>query len=265
MSDSSYSIERLLCPEQQGVLSLTGGGGKTSLLFHLANILARSGKRVLTTTTTKIMLPSPEQSRTVIINADPEIILQQASSLLHQTGHITAAADEYKSGKLQGFAPEAIQIFRKPGLFDWILVEADGASRRPLKAPAGHEPVIPCDTSVLVAVTGLDVLGQPLTEDLVFRSALAGPLMDLAKGEIISEAALARLLAHPLGAFKAAPQQARRIIFLNKADTPDRCEQGDRVASQLQQMEHPAAEIVIIGRLLNGAAVHSVHPLTAQT
>ncbi len=256
-----HSIESILCPDPRGVVSFTGGGGKTSLLFHLAHQLVRSGKRVLTTTTTKIFVPTPDQSLTVLIDADPEAILQQASCCLHTAGQITAAAYKLDNGKLQGFAPETIRIFLESGLFDWILVEADGAARRPLKAPAEHEPVIPPDTSVLVSVAGLEVLGEPLTEELVFRSELAGKLMGLAMGETITESALARLIAHPLGSFKGAPLAARRFIFLNKADSPDRRDRGARVAEQLRRMEPPVAEALIIGQALDGVSVHAVHPL----
>lgn len=258
------SIESILCTAPRGVVSFTGGGGKTSLLFHLAHRLVRSGKRVLTTTTTKIFVPTPDQSRTVLVDADPEAILQRASSCLHTTSHIAAAAHNLDNGKLQGFAPENIRIFLESELFDWILVEADGAARRPLKAPAGHEPVIPPDTSVLVAVAGLDVLGEPLSEELVFRSELAGKLMGLAMGETITESALARLIAHPLGSFKGAPLHARRFIFLNKADSPERRVCGARVAEHLRQMEPPVAESLIVGQALDAVCVHAVHPLMVQ-
>jgi probable selenium-dependent hydroxylase accessory protein YqeC len=259
-------IEEILCLEPRGVLSLTGGGGKTSLMFHLARQLARSGKRVLTTTTTRLLVPTPDQSQTVLIAADPGAVLLQASCCLHATSHITAAAAHLEeSGKLQGFAPGAIRIFRESGLFDWILVEADGAARRPLKAPAGHEPVIPPDTTVLVAVAGLEVLGEPLSEELVFRSGLAGTLMGLAAGETVTESALARLLAHPFGAFKGAPPNARRFIFLNKADSPQRRDCGARVAGELRQMALPEGCALIVGQARDGVSVHAVHLLPVRT
>jgi len=263
-SGVDVSIVKLLFPEQRGVLSLVGGGGKTSLLFHLAHSLARSGKRVLSTTTTKILVPSPDQSQTILIDDDPEAILRQAAGCLPTTNHICAAAHQLDNDKLQGFAPEAIHAFRESGLFDWILVEADGAARRPLKAPAGHEPVIPADTDVLVAVAGLEVLDQPLSEELVFRSALAGPLMGLAIGEIITASALARLFAHPLGCFKGAPPLARCFIFLNKADSPALREQGETVAAQLRQLAPPIAEALIVGQAIDRVAVHAVYPLLVR-
>ena len=62
-----------------GILSVTGAGGKTSLMFHLAASLAGAGKRVLTTTTTKIFQPSPVQSKTLIISDSVEELLDEAA------------------------------------------------------------------------------------------------------------------------------------------------------------------------------------------
>ena len=258
------SIEEILGLESGGVLSLVGAGGKTSLMFHLARLLSRAGKRVLTTTTTKIQFPTPDQSQTVLIAPDPETILSQAWDLRDTTCHLSAAAAQLSDiGKLQGFAPAAISSFRESGLFDWILVEADGAARRPLKAPAGHEPVLPLETTVLVAVAGLEVIGAPLSEELVFRSELAGPLMNLSPGETITEQALARLLAHPSGAFKDAPPLARRFIFLNKADSPARRAAGSEVAQQLRLQARPVAESLLVGQALDGIRIHFEIPLGA--
>ena len=249
-------IENILSLESRGVLSLVGGGGKTSIMFHLARLLAQSGKRVLTTTTTKIFLPAADQSETVLVDTDPERILRQVANYATATvGHSVI------DGKLIGFAPGVIHVFMESGLFDWILVEADGSARRPLKAHAGHEPVIPSNTTVLITVAGLEVLGEPLSEELVFRSELAGPLMGLAAGETITETALAHLFSHPLGAFKGAPSQARRFIFLNKADDSVRRESGAQIAAELRQSACTVAEAVVVGQALDMFRIHAVHPL----
>jgi len=256
------SVAEIFGLESGGVLSLVGGGGKTSLMFHLARILSGAGKRVLTTTTTKIRFPTPEQSQTVLVDPDPDAILLQTSRCLSTTFHLSAAAARLPdAGKLQGFAPSEICRFRDSGLFDWILIEADGSARRPLKAPAAHEPALAPETSVLVAVAGLEVIGAPFSEETVFRSELAGLIMGLAEGETITARALARLLAHPAGAFKDAPPLARRFIFLNKADTPERRAAGCEVAELLRQPPHPVAEALLVGQALEGILIHSEHRL----
>ncbi len=259
-------IEDILCRADRGVLSLTGSGGKTSIMFYLARQLAGAGKRVMSTTTTKIFYPSPVHSKTVLIDSDPGEIIKQAFALGDAAYHITAAAaHNADTGKLHGFPPGAVSLFLNSGIFDWILVEADGAAQRPVKAPAGHEPVIPPETGVHVAVAGLDAIGHPLSEELVFRSEIAGLLMGLTPGETVTAAAIARLLAHRFGAFKGAPPLAQRFIFLNKADTPELRACAATIADILDQKYPGTAEALITGQALDGVQVHSVHRLTAST
>lgn len=257
-------IEKILCSESQGVISFVGGGGKTSIMFHLARLLSQSGKRVLSTTTTKILVPAFEQSETILLDSDPQTILQLASAGLKHSDHITVAADHLDNRKLKGFASEDILVFEKCGLFDWILVEADGAAGRSLKAPAEHEPVIPSCSTVLIAVAGLDVVGKPLTDETVFRSGLAGKLLGLAGGEIITESALSHFFSQPEGAFKDAPQASRRFIFLNKADDSALCAAGVRIAEQLNQLGTSTAETLIVGQALEGIQIQSLHSLVCR-
>ena len=44
------------------VISLVGAGGKTTLMFRLAKELVLTGEKVVTTTTTKILEPSSEET-----------------------------------------------------------------------------------------------------------------------------------------------------------------------------------------------------------
>jgi probable selenium-dependent hydroxylase accessory protein YqeC len=114
---------------------------------------------------------------------------------------------------------------------------------------------------VLVAVAGLDALGCPLSEETVFRCELAGKLMGLTLGETVTEAAVARLFAHPEGSFKGAPPEACRFIFLNKADDAERRAAGARVAELLRRDAPSVAQAVIVGQALDGVRVHAVHLL----
>lgn len=254
-------IEELICSAPGGVLSLTGAGGKTSLMFHLARVLSGSGKRVLVTTTTKILTPGARECCTVLMDPDPEVIAGWAS-FRSGNGAVTAARwRDPESGKLVGFAPEAIAFFQRCGVFDWILVEADGSSRRPLKAHAPHEPVIPSCSTVLVAVAGLEVLGRPLTGEWVFRAELAPPLMGIAAGETIAPAALARLVVHPRGLFTGAPPGARRFLFLNQADTLRRLLQAAQIAAAVREEAPQVAEALLVGQALEGVVLHACYPL----
>jgi probable selenium-dependent hydroxylase accessory protein YqeC len=100
----------------------------------------------------------------------------------------------------------------------FVLVEADGAAGRPVKAPAGHEPVVPSSADLVVGVMGLDALGSPAEEEMVFRLEHFLNVTGLAPSEEIGPDSLKALAAHPEGLFKNTPAKARRMAFYNKAD-----------------------------------------------
>ena len=132
-----------------GVISLVGAGGKTSLMFRLANELALAGQSVLTTTTTKIYVPLTQQSANLILCKSVSRMLEMAQAALEEQQHITAAAEKLPDqGKLRGFTPADVQDIWNSNQFRWIIVEADGAAGRPLKAPGEHEPVVGVDPGV---------------------------------------------------------------------------------------------------------------------
>jgi molybdenum cofactor cytidylyltransferase len=103
-----------------------------------------------------------------------------------------------------------------------LLIEADGAHMRPLKAPAEHEPAIPPFVEEVIVVAGLSGLGQPLREQWVHRPERFAALSGLSLGETITPGALQRVLLHPRGGMKNIPPGARRKALLSQADTPER-------------------------------------------
>ena len=239
-----------------GLISIVGAGGKTTLMFRLAHELAAAGDTVLTTTTTKILMPREEQSAKVIISPHIEKVIQEAISILSEHRHLSAAASYIASqDKLDGFAASDVVKIQDSGLFRWILVEADGAKHRPLKAPAAHEPVIPLSSRWVIAVVGLDAVGQPLTEEWVFRSRLFADLTGTKPGAPVTELALAKALTHEAGIMKGSPPGALKCIFLNKAETKERIEAGRRVTGFLRKAGGIQMDRAVIGSL------HSEGPL----
>ena len=249
-----------------GVVSLVGAGGKTSLMFRLARELAEVGQTVLTTTTTKIFEPSPDQATQLILTASASELMTQARELLQSQPHICAAAARLpEQGKLGGLLPEVIDDISKSRLFQWILVEADGAARRPLKVPADHEPVIPAATTRLVGVVGLNGVGRPLIDQWVFRLRQFAELTGLERGAIVNETAVANVLVEEKGIFKDAPDEAERIVFCNQADVPQNLASGRRIAQCLLRMKNTGIKRVVVGQALCDPPVLEVYDLNAQS
>lgn len=234
------------------MVSIVGAGGKTTLMFNLAGELLKAKSSVMTTTSTKIFRPAIEQSSSVMISGDPAEVVRYADRHSKDGLHLTAAAGyDEASDKLLGYAPEQINEILSSGRFHYILIEADGAARRPLKAPASHEPVIPSETSMLIAVIGLDGLGVPLTEDRVFRPYQYTRLTGLPMGKIVTAESVCTVLMHPKGIMKGCPATARRFVFLNKAETPSRQAIGRKVGSILFETARDKISDVLMGSLQN--------------
>jgi probable selenium-dependent hydroxylase accessory protein YqeC len=190
---------------------------------------------VLVTTTTKIARDEAVGWLSFAATST-EQVLKNARRLLPESGWERAGAviaysevgeDGYR---LIGFAPEFVDRLAQAGRFDRILVEADGSARKPLKAPAAHEPVIPSATQALLIVAGLSGLRLPLSEDNLFRADIWSRLSGLALGAPVSAESLARSVIHPDGLTRGCPANARTILFLNQADTPARRSEAKRVA-----------------------------------
>jgi len=255
------SFCRGLALGKNGVISLVGAGGKTSLMFRLAHEFSASGDTVLTTTTTKIYPPAG-QSKCLIVSDSPSDILNRARKLLTHTPHISAAA-RYVSehGKLMGFPPETIDLFLKSNLFRWIIVEADGAAGRPLKAPAPHEPVVPDCTNWVIGIVGLSAMGKPLDEHTVFRPELVSKITGLAEGKKIMEKAICDLLLHRQGIFQGTPMGAKKIAYLNQADIPRKAQAGRSIIQYLVKKKTMGISRVVLGSTTLESPVLECHDL----
>lgn len=218
------------------VVSLVGAGGKTSAMYRLARELADAGYRGVVTTTTKVWVPTPEQvPELVVAERWPQAVADLEAALARKP-LVALGASRGPEGKLYGIDPDWVGALR-PGLgVDFVLVEADGAAGRPLKGPAGHEPVIPPSTTLLVPVVGASALGQPLGSETAHRPEIVARLTGLSLGEAITPQAVARLLLHPEGNTKGAPASARVVPLINQVDTPQaRALAQDVAALVLQQ------------------------------
>lgn len=244
------SLVDILALSGGGVISVVGAGGKTTLMERLAREILVRGETVLITTTTKIMMPRGERPERVVISGQSGEVLELAKDLLSASGRLTAASAYLPSqDKLVGFGAAQIEELEQGNLFDWILVEADGARRLPLKAPAPHEPVVPSSSRWVVAVVGLDAIGRPLTDEWVFRSRLFAEITGLTPGAAITEESVAAALVHEKGIMKDCPAGALKYVFLNKAETEERRLTGRRIARILHEQGPMRLERVIIGAL----------------
>ena len=169
-------------------VALVGAGGKTTALFLLARQLPPP---VIVTTTTHLageQLAQADQAEEVhnpaqvgeILERSAGVICLYGSPVLPDLAQPSRPIGRPEAGqgatqplgkRVGAPAPEVLEEIRNQAearRFS-LLVEADGARRLPLKAPAAHEPVIPAWASSVIVVAGLSGLGKPLSTDWVHR------------------------------------------------------------------------------------------------
>lgn len=141
----------------KGVTAVIGSGGKTTLLRILAEELSGT---VILTTSTHIL---PFAGIPLLVTDDIDQVRRALA--LHRVICMGTPAAE---GKLT--AP-ALPFSVLADAADYVIVEADGSKRLPLKAHASHEPVIPENTRKTVCVVGASGFGKPV-EQTVHRPEL---------------------------------------------------------------------------------------------
>jgi probable selenium-dependent hydroxylase accessory protein YqeC len=240
------------------MISLAGAGGKTTLMFRLAKELFLKGKRVVTTTTTKILEPASGETVSLFINLDEEELKQFVHKHLDEYKHITIARERLESGKLKGVSSDLVNDFWSSNEIDYIIIEADGAAGRPVKAPREREPLIPSSTTLVVAILGVDGVEREVNEENVFQAERVSRLTGIPIGEKMTDEAMAILMTHPEGIFKGTPSSSRVIAFINKVDIPNGVVKGKGIAQKIIERKHPQIERVVLGQLRNEPPVVEV-------
>jgi probable selenium-dependent hydroxylase accessory protein YqeC len=240
------------------MISLAGAGGKTTLMFRLAKELFLKGKRVVTTTTTKILEPASGETVSLFINLDEEELKQFVHKHLDEYKHITIARERLESGKLKGVSSDLVNDFWSSNEIDYIIIEADGAAGRPVKAPREGEPVIPSSTTLVVAILGVDGVEREVNKENVFQAERVSRLTGIPIGKKMTDVAMAILMTHPEGIFKGTPSSSRVIAFLNKVDIPNGVVKAKGIAQKIIERKHPQIERVVLGQLRNEPPVVDV-------
>jgi probable selenium-dependent hydroxylase accessory protein YqeC len=203
------------------VACFVGGGGKTSLLHGCGAALATAGRRVLSTTTTRVEIPPASLGAAWTWDEDESRLFDALPALFERSRHVAAARRGKYDDRFVGVSDAFVSRVVAAKLADVVLVEGDGARHRHLKAPNETEPVVPSATTLYVPVAGIDVIGKPLDEEFVHRPELAAELAGVPIGTILDPRLVAAILLHPRGLVARAPRGARVVPFLSFCESDD--------------------------------------------
>ena len=195
-------------------VAFAGAGGKTSAMIALAREL---DPPIVLTTTTHLGVWQADFADIHLVVTKPEEI---RSDLLNEKKIILVtglAGDDDRLCGLSGETLRKLQLLCKQSHVT-LLIEADGAKQRPLKAPAHYEPVIPTDVDRVVMLAGLTALGKPMNDSVVHRPEKFAELIGLKENETINPENLLSLLGSEKGGLKGIPDGCKKVLFLNQAD-----------------------------------------------
>jgi molybdenum cofactor cytidylyltransferase len=173
-------------------VALVGAGGKTTLMRALYGEGARRGWSVRAGTTTKV---AREQ-------------VADIADFVHHGG---------TDDKLIGVARDDEALNGA----DLVVVEADGARSRVVKAPAAHEPVIPERATHVVAVIGADSLDRVI-EDVAHRPMLVAAVCGCRPYDRLTVQRAATLMASERGGRKSIPQGAAFAVAITRVGPTQR-------------------------------------------
>jgi probable selenium-dependent hydroxylase accessory protein YqeC len=233
-------------------IALVGGGGKTTLMLALAHELRSSGKRVVTSTTTKVWHKEALQYDKVLLVEDHADWKSKRPEALSGEGTVFVGRSILDSGKVDGISASlADEIFHDSDA-QYLIVEADGSAGHPLKAPAEHEPVISNSVTMVVALMGIEAVDARLDETIAFRMGEVRKITGLETGGILTPGTLARVFLHPDGLFKGALEAARKAVFLNKGDLVEEARSAEELAEILLADAAKKIDRVILGSIKDG-------------
>ncbi|WP_162924795.1 selenium cofactor biosynthesis protein YqeC [Rubrobacter indicoceani] len=191
-------------------VAFVGAGGKSSTIRVTAGELAGSGLKVIVLPTTKMTVAQADSVGPVVLSTDGRQRASQAETELESGGPVVVGSELTSKERIDGVPPDEVSLLCK--VADVVLIEADGARGKSVKGTADHEPVLPEETDLVVAVAGIGALGKPVTEEFVHRPELFSVQTGVGPGQSITARAIARSLKD--GSLANLPEETRPAVLL---------------------------------------------------
>ncbi|MDF2505371.1 selenium cofactor biosynthesis protein YqeC [Clostridium sp.] len=234
-------LKDLLNINKGDVVSIVGAGGKTTLMFSLAEEL-RLEDKVLVTTTTKIYVPERKQYDYI---AESKGEFNHYNKLNKKGIYIYGKAVNDEK-KLIGLDFELLN--KQLPYFDYVLIESDGSKKKPIKGWKDNEPVISSKTSKTIGVLSIENLLMEINEENVHNLEQFMNITGSSKYDIINMDHIMALIFSFKGLFKDAVGE--KILFINKVDTDKDVVLAQELVDNVRENNDGYIDSIILGRLV---------------
>ncbi|MDR2842219.1 MAG: putative selenium-dependent hydroxylase accessory protein YqeC [Spirochaetaceae bacterium] len=204
------------------VVSIIGCGGKTTLLWALAQM--NRGKKVLLTTTTHMQRPDSASGLFDFF------FCNDTANFTVKNG-ITLAGNIDAKGKFGSLQPETLETLLKG--FDISVIEADGSRGLPLKGWEHYEPVITESTTLTIGILPLHTIGMTADENSIHRLPLWTKLCRTEEGCKITHAHIADTIYSTNGKSLFSAAKGDLVLFLNRAESETSLEDAVKIVNLL--------------------------------
>ena len=231
-----------------GVTAVVGAGGKKSTLYALASVLGRA----VVTATVRIPLFDDRVKR-LIVTDDPVSAVRTNDRW--PLGVVPGRDGDRDRDRYLGYEPGTIDELASD-VGAPILIKADGARTRWLKAPNDEEPQLPRSTDLVVPVASARIVGHRLDSGHVHRPERVSSIVDLSADDRIGPEDVATVLAHDRGGLKDVPNGARVVPLINMVDD-QKLETTAREIAEGILTSH-RIDRVVLGRMDRGQVIDVV-------
>ncbi|MFC4550295.1 MULTISPECIES: selenium cofactor biosynthesis protein YqeC [Halorussus] len=203
---------------------MVGAGGKKTTLYALADRLSRA----VVTATVRIPIFDGEVADLAVTD-EPVSALSDADADSWPLGLVP---ERERPDRYRGYDPETVAALADAHAGP-VLVKADGARTRWLKAPDEREPQVPAAADTVVPIASAKVVGERLSAEHVHRPEVVAELTGRELGDPIRPEDVAAVLAHEAGGLKGVPADATAVPVVNMVDDADLRETAREVADEV--------------------------------
>ena len=229
--------------EPRDVVAVVGAGGKKSTLYALAASL----ERAVVTATVRIPLFDERVDRLVVAENPSSVVRTNDRWPLG----VVLGRDGDRNRYL-GYEPAAIDRLARETDIP-LLIKADGARTRWLKAPNSDEPQIPRSTALVVPVASARIVGRRLDSESVHRPERVAAITELSVGDRIHSEDVVAVLTHARGGLKGVPEGARVVPLINMIDDEELETTAREIADGV--LATPRIDRVVLGRMDRGRVI----------
>lgn len=224
-------IKNLLELKKDDILSVVGSGGKTTTMFSIGKELSNS--KVLLTTSVKIFRDIGNFFTT--IDDFKELLSLNIENGIYLSGNTV------ENNKFTGISNKDLDNVK--GLFDYIVIESDGAKNMSLTGWRNHEPVILDNSNKTLGIIPIDIYNEKIEDIDIFERELFLKVVGRDKYRFDLEC-IYNLIVSSDAIFKNSKYE--KFILLNKCDDYNIMKLGSELLDVLRRESKIKGNIKII-------------------